>query len=152
MPRVPTPKRDAILEALTKIVENGQIMGATYQQLATKYEVSRQAISKYLKIVYANIPEEDIQNIRVKIQVMFDRIFREVNKLMATAKTTKEKNSAIRLMLDCMDKFQEFLESFGIKQKVADKLEIEANISITPEEVTKRAEDIILDIEAEDNG
>ncbi len=123
MARVPDHKRDDIMIGLTDLIMSGQILGATHQQLADKFSVQRQSISKYLKKIYANIPPEDINHIRVKIQVMFDRVFREANSLMRNAKGSEEKTKAIELLLKCMDKFQGFLESFGIKEQVADKLD-----------------------------
>lgn len=129
-------KNNIMLE-LTKIVENGNILGVNNQQLADrfseKYEINikRQLIGTYLKKIYSDIPEEDIKHTKVKLEVMFEKIFRIAQEMIARASTNKEKQIAVDLLLRAMDKFTVFLESFGIKEKVADKMELKSlNVNV----------------------
>ena len=132
--RITNKRRNEIQEELRILVESGKILGETHTMLAERFNVKRDTISRYLKQIYSKIPAEDIEHTRVKIQVMFDKLFRESEKMLATAKNNKEKKEAIDLLLRCMDKFIDFLERFGIKAKAPDlhymKGDIDNNINI----------------------
>lgn len=127
--------KDSIIKELTKMVQNGNTLGVTNQQLADKfsssYEINirRQTISDYLEKVYDSLPPEDINATQVKLETMFNKVFRIVQEMIATANTPQEKKSAVELLLKAMDRFTEFLESFGIKQKVADRIDLQADIT-----------------------
>lgn len=129
MANITKVKKKEIFDELTELVESGQIMGVTQKQLSIKFGVKRETIARHLKKVYAVIPDEDIQHTKVKIKVMFDRLFREAQKMLITAQDNREKAEAMKLLLVMMDKFTDFLERFGIKEKVADKIDIEADIT-----------------------
>ena len=132
---IPNKIKDPIIEELTKIVQNGNILGVNQQQLADKFSsqyqinIRRQTIADYLEKVYSSLPPEKIEHTQVKLEVMFNKVFRIVQEMISTAKTNKEKKEAVDLLLRAMDKFTEFLESFGIKQKVADRLDFTADIT-----------------------
>ena len=129
MANIQKSKKASIIEELTKIVESGQILGVTHQQLAVRFNTRRQTISTYLEKVYASIPPEDINSTRVKIQVMFDKLFREAQKMVQTANTNKERKDAMDLLLRMMDKFQDFLERFGIKPIADQNINVQADIT-----------------------
>ena len=128
---IPNAIKSPIMDELKKIVESGNILGVTHQQLADRFgkehniNIKVHTIGNYLKDVYSQIPVEDIQHTQVKIEVMFNKIFRIVQEMIMKAQTPRDKKEAIDLLLRAMDRFTAFLESFGIKQKVADKLEVE---------------------------
>jgi len=127
--------RESIMQELTKIVQNGNILGITNQQLADKFiqkhdiNIKVHTIGNYLKKVYENIPSDDIKHTQVKLEVMFNKVFRIVQEMVATAQTPQEKKNAVELLLRAMDKFTDFLESFGIKQKVAENINLSADIT-----------------------
>lgn len=116
-------KKDIMLE-LQEIIEDGTILGLTKTHLAKRFNTKRETITKYMGEVYALIPPEDINNVRVKIQTMFDKLFREVKTMLVTASNKREKKEAIDLMLRMMDKFQDFLERFGLKPKAEENINV----------------------------
>lgn len=132
----PIPKviKEGIMKELTKLVQNGSTLGVTNQQLADRLgqqhniNIKVHTIGNYLKKVYDSLPMEDIQHTQVKLETMFNKVFRIVQEMIATAKTPQEKKNAVELLLKAIDKFTEFLESFGIKEKVADKVEMQGVI------------------------
>ena len=132
--RITNQRRNEIQEELRILVESGKILGVTHTMLAERFDVKRDTISRYLKQIYSKIPAEDIEHTRVKIQVMFDKLFRESEKMVVTAQDNKEKKEAIDLLLRCMDRFIDFLEKFGVKAKAPDlhymKGDIDNNINI----------------------
>lgn len=144
--------KDGIIKELTKIVESGNILGITNQQLADKFSASykinikRQTIGDCLKKVYASIPSEDVHNTKVKIEVMFNKVFRAVQEMIANANDQKEKKEAIDLLLRAMDKFTDFLERFGIKPKVADEVNVKALVVNANIDVIAESQNILNDI------
>lgn len=127
--------RDGIIKELTKMVQNGNTLGVTNQQLCDKFSKEHQinikvhTIGNYLNKVYASLPPESINATQVKLETMFNKVFRIVQEMIVTAKTPQEKKSAVELLLRAMDKFTEFLESFGIKQKIADKIDLKGEMN-----------------------
>jgi len=111
------------------MVISGNLLGVTTSQLAKKYDTRWHTINNYLKEIYKSIPDEDIQNTKIKISTMFEKIFREAQNLLAKAQTPKDKQMAIDLLMRCMDKFQDFLERFGIKPKATENINIQADIT-----------------------
>ena len=122
--RVVETKKQDIFAELSSLIESGQILGITQTQLAEKFKVRRQTIAEYLKTIYESIPPEDINTTRVKIQVMFDRLFREVQTMIIKAKDFREKKEAIDLLLRMTDRFTVFLESFHVKAKAKEIVEV----------------------------
>lgn len=127
--RIPNNRRSEILDELTKMVENGQTLGVTQQQLATKFNVKRETVKRYLDKVYQSIPPEDIKSIQVKLETMFNKLFREAQKMIQTAANQRERKEAMDLLLRCMDKFTDFLERFGIKAKAEENINLKADIT-----------------------
>ena len=114
-----------IIEELAKVIESGQILGITNTQLAKRFEIKRETVATYLKEIYNAIPSEDIKDIEIKLKVMFDRVFREVQTLLQTAVTNIEKERALKLLMDAMSQFTDYLERFGLKQKAIENIHIQ---------------------------
>lgn len=125
--RMSPEQRQRIEQELKRIVESGQILGTTETQLATRLEVNRKTINRYLKRIFENTKPEDIHHIQVKMEVAFNRIFREAQLMVQQASGTKEKRESMEFMLKAMEKFMDFLERFGIKDKTPDKLELQTS-------------------------
>ncbi len=125
----------SIITKLSKIVESGHILGVTKSQLSENFSqehnmnISRQKIASLLNKVYDSVPKQEINHIKIKFETMFDRIFRVAQDMLVNAKTEKDKQIAADLLLRCMDKFTDFLERFGIKEKVADEVKVTADIT-----------------------
>ena len=120
--RVPKFRRDEVVKALARLIETGKILGLSAETLSDRFDISRQTINKYLNELYDSIPPEDINHTRVKIQVMFDILFTDVQKMIDKSKKPREKKEAIELMLKMIDRFTIFLESFHIKAKAQENI------------------------------
>jgi len=131
---VPAYRKKEIIEELKGIIESGAILGVTDSHLAEKYEVSRATIVKYMNEIYESIPPEDINHLRIKIETMFKKLFREAQRLINNAHTDKDKKEAMEFLMKCIREFTEFLERFGLKQKAPDlhyvKGDVDNNINI----------------------
>lgn len=129
-PIVKSKKKD-IIEELKDIVESGEILGITETELSRKFDTTRVTIRKYLNEIYESVPEEDIRNIRVKLEVMFKKLFREAQKLMLNAESAKEKKEAMEFLLKCIKEFTDFLERFGLKAKAIENINVQGEFNHT---------------------
>ena len=119
-------KKAAIVKELEKIVTEGTILGVTNEQLADKFNTTRNTVANYLKDIYSKIPQEDIKETEVKLKVMFDKVFRFAQRIMSNAKTPMEQERALRLLMSAMKEYTDFLERFGLKQTVTQRHEIKS--------------------------
>lgn len=145
---IETERKKEIFDQLKEIIESGQILGVTNTQLAHKLNVSRVTLPKYLKEVYEAIPDEDIKIIQVKIDTIFQKLFREAQKLINSAQSDKEKREAMEFLLRCIKEFTDFLERFGLKARAVENYAIKAevDINLTKNEVENLSKEILEDI------
>lgn len=122
-------KKADIIKELEKIVTEGAILGVTNEQLAQKFKVRRQTIADYLKSIYSKVPPEDIKETEVKLKVMFDKVFRYAQRIMNNAKTSAEQERALRLIMQCMKEYTDFLERFGWKPIATQNVNVQADIT-----------------------
>jgi len=115
-------EKNNILEQLKQMIENGNIMGVTNEQLAKQFNTRRQTISEYLKQCYDSIPAEDIKSVEIKLKTLFEKVLRYSQQMLSTARTPLEQERALRLILYSMKEFTDFLERFGLKPKVAENI------------------------------
>jgi len=125
----------AILESLNKLVQQGNAMSVNHQALADKYgaehniNIKRQTISNLLDQVYKSIPPENVKNIELKIELLYDKMIREAQLLLQKASSQKEKKDAIDLMTRVLDKFIDFLIKTGRKAPVTQNINLQADIT-----------------------
>lgn len=117
-------RRREIYDQLIYYIESGRIFGITKTALADKFGVSPTIIAKYLKQIYETIPPENIKKTQVDLNVMFRNLFIEVQQLVNSASDSKDKRDSIRLMLETIEKYTSFLESFNLKEKTQDNVSI----------------------------
>lgn len=118
-------KKD-ILEEIKKIIESGRMIGYTESQLAKNFEINRRTVKRYLEEIYSNLSSSDINKIKVNLDLLFSRIFREGQDLINKAHTNKEKKEALEFMLKTTREFIDYLEKFGIKEKIPEKAQVES--------------------------
>ena len=126
--RITNKKKNEILEQLRVMIENGNIMGVTNEQLAKQFEVRRHTISDYLKQVYDSIPTEDIKSIEIKLKTLFEKVLRYSQQMLAKAQTPLEQERALRLILYSMKEFTDYLERFGLKAKAIENIALQGEI------------------------
>lgn len=135
-----TKKRKAeIFEQLKDLIEKGNIMGVTNQQLAKQFEVKRETIAGYLKEVYESIPTEDIKSIEIKLKTLFDKVLRVSQQMLSKANTAQEQERALKLILHATKEFTDFLERFGLKSKQAENINLQASVlTIDAKDISKQ--------------
>lgn len=117
-------KKKEIMDKLQKLIESGQIHGVANYQLSAQFNVARETISKYLDEIYSKIPKEDLNKVYIDFTKLFDRLFREANKMLSESTTKHEKEKTMRLILQLLKEKTDFLERFFIKSKAAENINV----------------------------
>lgn len=115
---------DNVNQTLRQLVESGQIFRYTKSELATELNVTTGLINRRLDDIYKGIEPDTVVVIRSRMQLMFDRLFRELADMLDKEERGREKRDTIKLMLECIDKFTVFLEDFGVKEKAVQTINI----------------------------
>lgn len=127
MTRIATLSRrdsDNVNQTLRQLVESGQIFRYTKSELASQLNVTTGLINRRLDDIYKGIEPDTVVVIRARMQLMFDRLFRELADMLDKEERGRERRDTIKLLLECIDKFTVFLEDFGIKEKIAQTINI----------------------------
>ena len=131
--RTPSPERRREILKLVKEFGPWNINGDT---LSRKYGVSRQQISRDLKYVMNQIKPEDVGGIVKCLNIGYEKAIKvcltEMNRAdnAQPLDAAKVRISAAKAIADVTQKYADFLERFGIKEKVADKVEMTGDVKI----------------------
>lgn len=131
--RVAAPERRREILKLVKEFGPWNINGET---LSRKYGVSRQQISRDLKYVMDKIKPEDVGGIVKCLNIGYEKAIKvcltEMNRAdnAQPLDAAKVRISAAKAIADVTQKYADFLERFGIKEKVADKVEMTGDVKI----------------------
>ena len=110
--------------------DNNQLeKGVANYQLSQEFNIARETISKYLDEIYATIPKEDLKKVYVDFTKLFDRLFREANKMLSQSTTRTDKEKTMRLILQLLKEKTDFLERFFVKRKAEENININADIT-----------------------
>lgn len=98
------------------------------KKLAEKYGVSRIQIYDDIKKILKQVQPEDLSQLALVMDMSFQKAQKE---LMRLANDTDKsiKMQALRTLLEWNEKYTRFLENWSYKAKVADKVEVQGQIS-----------------------
>jgi len=113
------------------------------QPLADKYGISQSQIAVDIRDIKESMNPTDLKDITLNIKLGYKKALNDVFKEMATS-TGKGRIEAIQAFNKIGEGFTKFLESYGLKDKVADKLEVSGFI-----EEQKRVSELIKGMNAE---
>ena len=125
---------------ITSIIQEVGFWNINQSALARKYGVSPVMIHKDLKIIKKRVDIQGIGEISVNIGVGFRKALKEAF-LEMSKMGGKSKLEAIKTFNHTADSFTKFLENFGYKEKVAEKL-ITADVDQELERLRKAKEDL----------
>ena len=129
-------------DKLRQIIFSGQIVGLTYEQIGHQVGLSRQSVSNRVNKILESIPQEKINKTYMEFSLLFDRLFRDANKLLTkhdgpkgTILHDRKKAEAIELTMKIIKEKTELMERFHIKPKAIDNLAISAKVehAVTPD-------------------
>ena len=113
---------------ITKLMENIGRWNLSVTQLAAKYGVARLTIYKDLKKICARIPQEEIDYMAYDLGICYKKSFKELMRILATSKSERNKIVAAGQLDNLAKGMIQLLESFGYKEKVAEKIQVETNL------------------------
>ena len=122
--KIQLQEKIAIFEKLKALAMSGTLHGYSITALCEQFDLSRDTMKKQLAEFYSMVEVEDINIIYLDFRILFDRLFRESYRVLNTAADNTERDKAIRLVADLVDKKTTMMERFGKKEKVADMVAI----------------------------
>lgn len=117
-------------EEIKRIIETLGIWNINKTQLANRYSVSRQTIIKDFKQLLKGVPKEDLEEIKFNLKIAHQKSISEAQKILATSPDNIEKIRAAMAISYVGEKFTKMLENYGLKDKIADKIETTQNFKI----------------------
>ena len=111
-------RRDAIIK---QIHEQG-IWSFTYRELAERHNVSTTQIFKDLRFIFNHIPKDELDIVKCKLKLLHEQNLRVLEPLIRDT-DKKVQLQAIEQRGKEIERFTKFLESWGLKEKIAEKLE-----------------------------
>jgi len=135
--------RHARIQEIAKLIENVGLWNVHQQTLADKYNVSQSMIAEDIKKIKESMKPTDLKDITLNIKLGYRKALNDVFKEMAVS-SGSDRLSAIQAFNKIGEGFTKFLESYGLKDKVADKLEVSGFI-----EEQKRVSELIKGMNAE---
>jgi hypothetical protein len=100
-------------------------------RLSIKYGFDWDTVDRIFKGILEHMPKEGISNIKTMGQMAYSKAMRHFERVMSDPKASvRDKNDASRMMNDTLDHFTRFLESYGLKDKIAEELHVSGDIDI----------------------
>ena len=116
-------------EELLRLIKDLGLWNLHYPTLASKYGVSHQQISKDIHKILRSVQPESVDRIGQIIEFSYQKSMKECQKLQ-NHESPLIRLHAVRASNDTNQKYKDFLENWGRKEKIADKIEHQGGISI----------------------
>lgn len=124
----------------------------TNTELESKFKVSRQTISNYIKEAYESVPEDDMNTIYLEIKVIYERMHRRLLELWD--KTVEDNQYALEVKIlkeirDTIKDFTEMLERYFKKAKPVENMninEVKDNKFVVEIVETKQVKEIEVEV------
>ena len=117
-----------VMGKLKKLVESGKILGVSNYHLSKEFNIQRETIGKYLDQIYKSVPKDDLHKVYIDFKLMFDKLFKIVNRLLDESITREDYEKNIKLILELIREKTKLLENFFIKQKAIDNIALKAEV------------------------
>lgn len=120
-------RKRACLEEMKLTLQETGLFNINCSYLAKKHGFHQSAVNDWLKEMLKAIPMEQASSIAVAFQSTYHKILKETQKVIADKEkhTFNQRMQASKLLLEAMDKYTQFMEQYGYKEKVAEKLQVE---------------------------
>ncbi|MBI4140424.1 HTH domain-containing protein [Candidatus Woesearchaeota archaeon] len=130
MPAGKTTERRA---EILRIMQELGIHNVPITALAQKYNCSRQTLHKDVNRIIQQTPPDDITHIKWGLQNTYKKCEKELMKILANPESSvQEKINATRALASVVKDFSVVFESYSMKQKVADNV----NVNLQPRKLT----------------
>ena len=125
-------------ENITKLIKEIGLGNISQTGLAKEWGVSRQTIIKDIRDIVKNYNFTDLNGAKIKLFTAMEKALHSAHLSLKQATNEKEKSMARKDIALLTKEFVNLLESFGIKEKIADKLETTSiQIGLSSEQLKK---------------
>lgn len=142
-------KKARITSKLRDLIKSSALGNTDYESLAKVFKTTRKTIGNYVNEIYASTPPEEIHKVMLDFRFTFDKLEREVNSALRNAETVREKMEVIKTYFQFIKEKTDYLEKFFIKEKVAEKLDIQGVILNANIDIKQTSDDILKELRAE---
>ena len=132
-------------EMIKALIEKVGLWNVTQKELASRFGVQRQTIAKDIKEILKGIPMATLDEITLNLDLSFKNATSACMHVIATTDDPKLKVEAAKALAGIYEKYTKMFEDYGIKEKVADKLEMVGGERLLTHEDFKRAYDKFYD-------
>jgi len=109
-------------DEIRKLVEKVGFWNIKQKDLADHYQVSKQAVQRDMTLIKDECNVEDVNVISREIYQGYKTSIMKLRKIAINSNNNKEVMMAIKILGDINDKMTNFLENWGYKNKVAEKI------------------------------
>ena len=113
-----------VVNDIVKMIESGDIWKYNNYQLAERFNITNVSITKFIDEAYTRVDQVDVNQVKINLKEMYERLFGTAQQMVLDAVTTRDKKDAITTLLKVASEFNTFMENFGIKEKVAENINI----------------------------
>lgn len=113
---------------LKKLIEQVGLWNINQSALSVQLGVSQQQISKDIKRIVTQLQPDEIGEIRANLYLAYKRAIAKTQNIMSIG-NTREQLEAARTLAQIGDKFTRMLEDYSIKERVAEKLSVEGQVT-----------------------
>ena len=136
--RLPASKRR---EKIRRLIKNVGLWNVNKSALAREYGVAEVQIRRDVKKIISEIPSNKLRETTWEFFHAYKKAEKEIRKILIEG-TRKEKLMAIRELTNLGDKFTKLLEDYGLKDKIAEKIEVNDSNILTYEVIRKALDEI----------
>ena len=128
-------------QKIMELIEEVGLWNVRPAHLAPQFGVTRQQIEKDIKLVLKLMPPENIDDIKFNLMKAYKKATKEMHKILASGNTS-EKTKASQALSHLGKSYTDILEAYGIKEKIADKVEHTGEITILKNLIEKAKQEM----------
>lgn len=120
------------VDRLREMVKTGDILRYSERDLEKQFKLTRKTLRKHLTNIKEEIGTRDIKVITLRLINILDEIMGDMEKYWRIAREQEDEKKMMyysKQMFFAIEKFTDFLERFGIKEKAAENLNVQADIN-----------------------
>lgn len=111
------------------MVEDRGFLNLTQAKLSEELGVSQQQISRDIKHLKRKFKITGLEDVKINLDVAYKKALKELMLIIADSKNTGDRLEAIRAVKTINEGITKFMEDFGFKDKVANKLEVHEKVA-----------------------
>jgi len=145
-------RREKIKEELVELVEEGEFHKFNKLGFAREKKINRQTLDKILEEIKSLVDTDIPEIIKVDILKTYDKLKRRIHYWWDKCENAPEEEQSFRLekqvfeqMLKVLKDYRETLQSLGVIEKAADKIDVHQTVEVK-KNIVDRADAILAEV------